>query len=273
MGVALGEAEDAAAPSIMADGGPLPDADSTMADDGEAVAIAAHRSASSGTARSLELPDGRPPTEVPRECPGIDRGAYVGRPPLGRPPSSPRRSAQAGNIPPLVGGAAGHGADPEPATIGSVAAPAGASLADAGEWMPPVAQEGPGGAPTWLAPPGSEPGSPGGAGAVNPVTRSSSRGRGLQRVAIAEGAASLGDRGELAWGGGQLSSNPCPSPSWAGPTPAGGGVGLADWGPSTSLDSSQVLLRAQYLFASSSVSVASYYSFPHSSSVLARGSP
>lgn len=244
-GVALGEVEDAAAPSIMADGGPLPDADSAMADDGEAVAIAAHRSASSGTARSLELPEGRIPTEVPRESPSMDRSAHVGRPPLGRPPSSPRRSAQAGNVPPPDGGAAGHVSDPEPAAIGSVAAPAGASLADAGEWVPPVAQEGPGGAPTWLAPPGSEPGSPGGTGAVNPVTRSSSRGRGLQRVAIAEGAASLGDRGELARGGAQLSSNP--SPSWAGPAPAGGGVGLADWGPSASLDSSQVLSRAHYV--------------------------
>ena len=244
-GVALGEVEDAAAPSIIADGGPLPGADSAMADDGEAVAIAAHRSASSGTARSLELPEGRTPTEVPRESPSMDRSAHVGRPPLGRPPSSPRRSAQAGNVPPPDGGAAGHVSDPEPAAIGSVAAPAGASLADAGEWVPPVAQEGPGGASTWLAP-GSEPGSPGGTGAANPVTRSSSRGRGRQRVAIAEGAASLGDRGELAWGGGQLSSNPSPSPSWAGPAPAGG-VGLADWGPSASLDSSQVLSRAHYV--------------------------
>jgi len=175
----------------------------------------------------------------------MHRGPSGGRPPLGRPPTSPRRHAAA-----AADAHAGHvgapATPPEPAggpapATGGVAAPAGADVAAVGVRVPPPPHASPLGAPTWLAP-APEPGSPTARGEAHhhphhpaphhyPAPRHASRGHGLQRVAIAEGV-SLGAR-ELAGLRADGRPDPAPAPSASGP-----GVGLGDWGPSASLDSS-----------------------------------
>lgn len=260
-------AEEADAPANTADGGPRADADTGMAADGAAAAEAARRSASSGLGALGKPPD---TSEAPHEgtgggAPGAarrsalqspqrswdvpegtaqgaragDRAGSLGRPPRGRPPASPKRGgAPAGAEPtshtlhagPMGSGgrdAFGVGAVETSgvSVTGGVAAPAGADVAEEGEAVPPLPRGSPLGAPSWLAPP-PEPAAWGGADGRSPgqtlSARSSSRGRGLQRVAIVEGSAG-GSRG---WGLGPAS-----------PPASAAGVGLADWGPSASLDS------------------------------------
>jgi len=212
--------------------------DLTMADSGAATAVAAARSASGGGRRLSGEHDEDPGW-------GMHRGPSGGRPPLGRPPTSPRRHAAA-----AADAHAGHvgapATPPEPAggpapATGGVAAPAGADVAAVGVRVPPPPHASPLGAPTWLAP-APEPGSPTARGEAHhhphhpaphhyPAPRHASRGHGLQRVAIAEGV-SLGAR-ELAGLRADGRPDPAPAPSASGP-----GVGLGDWGPSASLDSS-----------------------------------
>ena len=243
-------AEEADAPANMADGGPRADADTGMAADGAAAAEAARRSASSGLGslghtadiseglhigteggaarrsalqsrqRSWDAPEG-----TAQGARAGDRAGSLGRPPRGRPPVSPKRGGAPAE--PLASGArdaSSFGAvETSGASVtGGVAAPAGADVAQEGEAVPPLPRGSPLGAPSWLAPP-PEPAARGWNPGQTLNARSSSRGRGLQRIAIAEG----GTRG---WGLG-------PNPNPASPPASAAGVGLAEWGPSASLDS------------------------------------
>ena len=254
-------AEEADAPANTADGGPCADADTGMAADGAAAAEAARRSASSGLGSLGKPPDASEglhdgagggaahrsalqspqrswdaPEGTAQGARAGDRAGSLGRPPRGRPPVSPKRggphtgadlASHAMRAAPLASGArdaSGFGAVETSAisVTGGVAAPAGADVAEEGEAVPPLPRGSPLGAPSWLAPP-PEPAARGWNPGQTLSARSSSRGRGLQRVAIAEG----GTRG---WG---LGLNPNP----ASPPASAAGVGLADWGPSASLDS------------------------------------